>query len=78
MPDQVPQVPEDKKFNASQSKWLSFGIEFGVVAATFCYIGYQLDAALDTSPLFLLAGFFVSFIGMLYLAFKQIKNIRHK
>lgn len=78
MPDNVPQVPENKKFNAKPTKWLSFGIEFGVAAAIFCYVGYKLDAALDMSPIFLLAGFFVSFIGMLYLAFKQINNIRRK
>jgi len=75
MPDQP---SEDKKNNANQIKWLSFGIEFGVAAAIFCYIGYKLDAALDTSPFLLLAGFFVSFIGMLYLVFKQIKNTSHK
>ena len=69
---------EDKKFDAYPLRWLSLGLEFGVAAAIFCYIGYKLDAALDTSPFLLLAGFFVSFIGMLYLVFKQIKNMMHK
>ena len=57
------------------AKLASIGIEFGIMAAIFCYIGYKVDAAYDTSPFFLLAGFFVSFIGMLYLTFKQVKNM---
>jgi F0F1-type ATP synthase assembly protein I len=72
------QASDNKKFNTSPMKWLSFGVEFGAVAAIFSYIGYKLDAAFDMSPFFLLAGFFVSFIGMMYLAFKQVKNMRHK
>ena len=59
-------------------RWLGFGIEFGGVIAIFCYMGYQIDAAFKTSPYFLLGGFFLSFIGMLYLVFKQINDIRRK
>jgi F0F1-type ATP synthase assembly protein I len=62
------------KSNYTYTKLASFGLEFGGVVAIFCYMGYQLDAALNSSPYFLLGGFFLSFIGMLYLAFKQINN----
>jgi F0F1-type ATP synthase assembly protein I len=60
------------------ARWLGFGIEFGGVVALFCYIGYKLDEVLSTSPWFLLGGFFVGFIGMLYLIFKEARNIRGK
>ena len=68
----------DKKVNSGLMKCMNMGIEFGVAAAVFCYVGYKIDAALETSPIFLLGGFFVSFIGMLYLTFKQIKNMWRK
>ncbi|MEN6386651.1 MAG: AtpZ/AtpI family protein [Phycisphaerales bacterium] len=55
-------------------KWSSLGIEFGGVIAVFCYIGYKIDAALNSSPFFLLGGFFIGFIGMLYLTYKQISG----
>lgn len=59
-------------------RWLSLGVEFGGVIAIFCYMGYKIDAAFNTSPWFLLGGFVFSFIGMLYLIFKQVKDIWRK
>jgi len=58
--------------------WLGLGIEFGGVVGLFCYMGYKLDEALNKSPWFLLGGFFVGFIGMLYLIIKQTRNIKDK
>jgi F0F1-type ATP synthase assembly protein I len=55
-------------------KWSSLGLEFGGVIAVFCYIGYKIDNALNSSPYFLLGGFFVGFIGMFYLTYKQISG----
>jgi F0F1-type ATP synthase assembly protein I len=69
------QDPNDKP---NHLQWASFGLEFGVVTAIFCYIGYQLDIAINSSPYFLLAGFFLSFTGMLYLIFKQLNNKREQ
>jgi len=63
-----------RKNKAPYIGWLGIGIEFGGVIAIFCYIGYRLDAALKTSPYFLLAGFFLGFIGMLYMVLKQIND----
>ncbi|MGA2916243.1 MAG: AtpZ/AtpI family protein [Sedimentisphaerales bacterium] len=71
------QTSEQKKTPA-YAKWLGFGTEFGGVIAVFCYIGYKVDTALNTSPYFLLAGFFISFIGMLYLVIKQTMDNRRK
>jgi F0F1-type ATP synthase assembly protein I len=59
-------------------RWLGFGIEFAGVVGLFCYIGYKLDEALNTSPGFLLGGFFVGFVGMFYLLLKEARNIRDK
>jgi len=58
------------------ARWAGLGIEFGGVVGLFCYMGYKLDEAFKTSPAFLLGGFFVGFIGMLYLIIKQARNIR--
>jgi F0F1-type ATP synthase assembly protein I len=74
MTDHTPQSDDKQNY----ARWLGFGIEFGGTIAIFCYIGYKLDEALKTSPLFLLAGFFVAFISMLYLIFKQARNIKGK
>ncbi len=68
----------EQKNRQNYTKWLGFGIEFGGVIAVFCYIGYRIDAAYDTSPYFLLGGFFFSFTGMLYLVIKQTFDSRRK
>jgi len=56
---------------ASYARWVGFGIEFCGVLAVCCYLGYKLDQRLNSSPWFLLAGFFVGFAGMLYIVFKE-------
>jgi len=57
-------------------KWVGFGIEFCGVLAIFCYFGYKLDQYFNTTgPWFLLAGFFVGFLGMLYIVFKETRDI---
>ena len=66
--------PDSKKWKALM-KWSGLGIEFVGVIVLFCYFGYKLDEKLQTSPWFLLAGFFVGFIGMLYLIIKDTRNL---
>jgi F0F1-type ATP synthase assembly protein I len=56
-------------------KWSGLGVEFAGVIVLFCYFGYKLDEKLQTSPWFLLAGFFLGFIGMLYIIIKDIRNL---
>jgi F0F1-type ATP synthase assembly protein I len=56
-------------------KWSGLGVEFAGVIILFCYFGYKLDEKLQTSPWFLLAGFFVGFIGMLYIIIKDTRNL---
>ena len=54
-------------------RWMGAGLEFCGVIAVFSYIGYKLDAFFDTGPFLFLAGFFVSFLGMIYLFYKDSK-----
>jgi F0F1-type ATP synthase assembly protein I len=56
-------------------KWSGLGVEFAGVIILFCYFGYKLDEKLQTSPWFLLAGFFLGFIGMLYIIIKDTRNL---
>jgi F0F1-type ATP synthase assembly protein I len=60
------------------AKWAGLGIEFGGVVLVFCAVGYWLDQKYNTSPWFLLAGFFLAFIGMIYNIWKQTKAMRGK
>jgi F0F1-type ATP synthase assembly protein I len=70
--------PPQNNNKQDYARWLGLGIEFAGVVGLFCYIGYKLDEALNTSPWLLLVGFFVAFIGMLYLIIKQAWGIRGK
>lgn len=74
----TPEQSSDDKKKFAPIALLGTGIEFGGTIAVFCYIGYRLDAAMNTSPYLLLTGFFLSFIGMLYLIFKQANNMWRK
>jgi F0F1-type ATP synthase assembly protein I len=60
------------------ARWAGLGIEFGGVVIVFCAIGYWLDQQWNTSPWFLLTGFFVAFVGMLYNIWKQTWDMRQK
>ena len=55
-------------------RWMSAGVEFCGVLAIFCFLGYKLDKHFQKSPLFLIIGFFIGFIGMLYLFYKDSKK----
>jgi F0F1-type ATP synthase assembly protein I len=72
------ETPGDQKNRQLHSKLLGTGFEFGGTIAVFCYIGYRLDEKWHTSPYCLLGGFFLSFIAMLYLLFKETKDMRRK
>ncbi|HIJ66962.1 MAG TPA: AtpZ/AtpI family protein [Planctomycetes bacterium] len=55
-------------------EWMGAGIEFCGVIAIFCYIGHRLDGFFNTGgPFLLVTGFFISFIGMMYLFYKESK-----
>ena len=65
---------ENKKWKTIM-KWSGLGVEFAGVIILFCYFGYKLDEKFQTSPWFLLAGFFLGFIGMLYIIIKDTRNL---
>jgi F0F1-type ATP synthase assembly protein I len=75
---ETPNRSSGQKNQQPTPKLLITGFEFGCTVAIFCYIGYKLDAKWQTSPYFLLGGFFLSFAGMLYSLFKQMRNTRQK
>ena len=58
----------------SSLKWMGAGIEFCGVISVFAFFGYLLDAHFHTSPWLLLTGFFIGFIGMTYLFYKESKK----
>lgn len=60
------------------TRWLGVGIEFCGAIGIFSYIGYKLDEVLDTSPWFMLTGFFLGFACMFYILVKQGSNIGRK
>jgi F0F1-type ATP synthase assembly protein I len=60
------------------TRWLGVGIEFCGVMGIFCYIGYKADEAFNSSPWFLLTGFFVGFAGMFYTIIKEGRHIGRK
>ena len=68
------QTENSKISNQGHTRWFGFGVEFGGVLAVCCYIGYKLDQKFNTSPWFLLAGFFLGFVGMLYIVIKETWN----
>ena len=72
------QENEPKINNRGYTKWLGFGVEFCGVLAVFCYLGYKLDQWLNSSPWFLLAGFFVGFAGMVYIVVKETWNLGNR
>jgi F0F1-type ATP synthase assembly protein I len=66
--------PDNKKWQTIM-RWTGLGIEFAGVIALFCYFGYKLDEHFQTSPWLLLAGFFVAFIGMMYIVIKDTRKL---
>ena len=62
--------------NKNYISWIGIGVEFCGVMGLCSYIGYKLDERWNTSPWFLLIGFFTGFIGMFYLIVKRVWNIR--
>ncbi len=64
----------DTDTGRSGLRWMGAGLEFCGVIAIFAFFGYMLDAHLHTSPWLLLTGFFIGFIGMVYLFYKESKK----
>lgn len=63
--------PEKNDLRGSGLRWIGAGIEFCGVIGLFCYLGNLLDKRYDKSPLYLVTGFVISFIGMIYIFYKD-------
>lgn len=60
-------------------RWLGFGIELVGVTCFFMWLGYLADKKFQTSgPWWLLTGFVVAFVGMIYLLIKETFKIDRK
>lgn len=62
---------QDNSYYRGAFRWMGVGIEFCLVVGIFCVIGYFLDKLEDTSPGWMIIGFFVGFGMMLYLMVKR-------
>ena len=68
---------EDDEFTKNAFKWMGIGIEFCLVVGGFAFLGYLLDSYLgDTSPGFLIFGFFIGFAYMMYTMIKRAGGIK--
>ena len=65
--------PTDSSFYRSAFRWMGVGFEFCLVIGFFVFIGYWLDKLEDTSPGWMILGFFVGFAVMMYIIIKRAK-----
>lgn len=63
--------PTDATFYRAAFRWMGIGIEFCVVIGFFVFCGYWLDKLEDTSPGWMILGFFVGFGVMMYIIWKR-------
>ena len=68
-------INDEKNWISRRSlRWMGAGIEFCGVLGVFCYFGYRLDKRCGTTPIYMIMAFFIAFIGMLYLFYKDSKK----
>ena len=63
--------PTDASFYRGAMRWMSIGVEFCIVIGLFVFGGYWLDKIEDTSPGWMILGFFVGFGVMMYIIIKR-------
>jgi F0F1-type ATP synthase assembly protein I len=70
----------EEKFNDLKSvySWMGVGIEFALVVVFFAYLGKYLDKFQDTSPGFMIMGFFVGFAIEMNLILRRAGVIKSK
>jgi len=74
-----PDAPDkQQEWQRISTRWMGIGIEFTIVVGFFSWLGYFLDKKADTSPGFLIMGFFVGFSIMLYTMIKRAGGIKWK
>ena len=64
----------DEKFYRSGMRWMGIGFEFCIVCGGMAWLGAQMDKLENTSPGWLIIGFFVGFGTMFYLMVKRAQK----
>ena len=59
-------------------RWMGVGIEFVLVVGGLSLLGNLLDKKIDTSPGFMIMGFFIGFFTMLNIMIKRAGGIKWK
>jgi len=70
--------PADTKLYRADFWWMGVGIEFCLVISFFMFIGYWFDKLENTSPDWMILGYFIGFGLMLYLIVKHAKLTNHE
>jgi F0F1-type ATP synthase assembly protein I len=65
--------PTDATFYRAAFRWMGIGVEFCLVIGFFVFGGYWLDKLENTSPGWMILGFFVGFGVMMYVIIKRAK-----
>ncbi len=65
--------PTDAKFYRGAFRWMGIGFEFLIVVGLFVFGGYWLDKVENTSPGWMILGFFIGFGLMMYIIVKRAK-----
>jgi F0F1-type ATP synthase assembly protein I len=63
--------PTDATFYRGAMRWMGIGVEFCLVIGLFVFGGYWLDKLEDTSPGWMILGFFIGFGVMMYIIVKR-------
>ena len=76
-PGRPTEKTEAPRGNQRAYRWMGFGVEFIGVIGFFMWLGYLADKKFQTSgPWWLLTGFAVSFVGMIYLLIKETFELK--
>jgi F0F1-type ATP synthase assembly protein I len=66
-----------RKSDREGYRWMGYSVEFIGVIGLFMWLGYLADQKLQTSgPWWMLTGFIVAFVGMIYLLLKETGSIK--
>ncbi|MBL7214341.1 MAG: AtpZ/AtpI family protein [Phycisphaerae bacterium] len=65
--------PTDSSFYRAAFRWMGIGFEFLFVIGFFVFIGFWLDKLENTSPGWMILGFFIGFAVMMYIVVKRAK-----
>ena len=77
-PEPPDKLEKSKPQNSREGyRWIGYSVEFIGVIGLFMWFGYLADEKFQTSgPWWMLTGFFVAFVGMIYLLLKETGSIK--